>query len=74
VKLAVRKEEGTIPGSGYHYFLYPIEMENDAQAEVFRMMGHIVIEVADDVGARLIREAAAALFHQVEVAWLAEKK
>lgn len=74
VKLAVRKDEGSVPGGGYHYCLFPKVIENDVEAQMFRMMGFILIEVPNDQADRLLAEAGAALRHQVEIAVLAEKK
>lgn len=74
MKLAVRKEPGHIPGSGFHYHLMPFKIETDAQATIYEHMGLISIEVPDEVGLRLLKEAAAALLHQVEIAILAEKE
>jgi hypothetical protein len=74
MKLAVRKEPGTVPGGGFHYMLHLMAMESDAQAAVFEMIGYQITEVGDDEGARLLRDAGKALFHQVEVAWLVENQ
>lgn len=66
--LAVRKEEGRIPGGGFHYLLMPMQIESDFQAECFRLMGHIIIEVPDQEGERLIKDAGKSIHHQCEVA------
>jgi hypothetical protein len=75
MKIAIRKEPGHIPGSGYHYWLFPAPM-GDGQflPAHFEMMGYIVAEVSDEDGARLITEARSALGHQFEIAKLAEDK
>ncbi len=72
MKLAVRKEEGSIPGAGFHYNLHPIEMRNDLETEIFQRMGYIIIEVPEKKGAQLIKAACAALSHQIEVAVFAD--
>lgn len=74
MKLAIRKEESSIPGAGFHYFLYPMAMENDVQAKFFEMMGHLVVEVSEDEGRRLIQDAGKALHHQVEIAFMADAR
>lgn len=77
MKLAVRKEPGSVPGGGFHYMLFPMKMESDAQCEIFKLMGHIIIEVAEEIGEALLQAAIAALNHQIQVAVLtdaAEKK
>lgn len=68
VKLAVRKEEGRIPGGGFHYMLHPMIMESDFEAECFERMGHVIIEVPKEKGEQLVKAACAALAHQMEVA------
>lgn len=76
MKLAVRKDEGSIPGAGFHYMLMPLRLEGPnkvADADILALTGHVIIEVSDEVGERLLKEAVAALNHQVEVATLAEK-
>jgi len=72
MRLAVRKEEGSVPGGGFHYLLHPIAMTSDAESEIFRLMGHIIIEVDDGLGGRLLADAGCALRHQVEVACLVD--
>lgn len=72
MKLAVRKETGEIPGSGFHYFLLPIKLESDFQAAAFEQMGHIIIEVDADKAEALLDQARLALRHQIEIAHLAE--
>lgn len=72
IKLAVRKEEGSIRGGGFNYFLHPLKMDNDASAEIFRLMGYIIVEVGETRGEELIVQARAALHHQIEVAWLTD--
>lgn len=75
MKLAVRKDtSGTVPMGGYYYMLHPFEMESVFQEKTFKQMGHLIIEVDDKEGARLLKEAAAALNHQIEVAILTEKQ
>lgn len=72
MKLAVRKEEGSVPGGGFHYLLHPIAMKSDAEGEIFRLMGHVLIEVEEARGEQLLGEARAALRHQVDVAYLVD--
>lgn len=74
MKFAVRKEEGQIPGAGFHYMLHPIAMRNDIEAAIFSRTGHLIIEVDTATGNRLINEACAALNHQCEVALITEKQ
>lgn len=73
MKLAIRKEEGSIPLSGFHYMVHPVRL-SEGEAQLFDLIGYIVVEVEDDLGVRLLNEAGAALRHQVEVALLTEKK
>ncbi len=75
MKLAVMKQEGSIPGGGFHYMLMPrLDRENEEKAaELWGMMGHVIIDVPAEVGERLLSEAGAALRHQCEVAVLTEK-
>lgn len=68
MKIAVRKEEGRMPGGGFHYMTHPIPMTDDFEAECFRQMGHVVIEVPDPKGQQLIQSAKQALLHQLEIA------
>lgn len=72
MKIAVRKEEGGIPGGGFHYMLHPIQMRCEQEAAIFGLMGYHVIGVDDAKGTRLLQEANAALRHQVEVACLVD--
>lgn len=72
MKLAVRKEEGSIPGGGFHYMLHPLAMNSEFECAVFAQMGYIIFEVPDDKGAQLIKAACAALSHQLEVAVFAD--
>lgn len=73
MKLAVRTEESSIPGGGFHYMLHPIQIRDELEAAVFEQIGHEIIEVPDDHGARLLDAARAALQHQLEVAALTER-
>lgn len=73
MKLAVRKDEGSVPGGGYHYMLMPKKFEDERETQIWQMMGHIIIEVPDEHGERLLTQAGAALNHQMEVAVLTEK-
>lgn len=73
MKLAIRKEEGVIPLSGFHYMLFPMALSTEVQAEMFKLMGYIVVEVEQDVGERLIQQAGNAIRHQVEVALICER-
>lgn len=73
MKLAVRKEEGSIPGGGFYYMLHPLSMKSDVEAAIMEQTGHVIIEVSDDHGVRLLASACAALSHQVEVAFIVEE-
>lgn len=73
MKLAIRKEEGSIPMGGYHYNLVPLKFESDREASLWGLLGYIIIEVTEEEGLRLLREAGAALRHQVEVAFITER-
>lgn len=72
VKLAVKKEPGAVPFSGYHYMLHPFKMSSDYEAAVFKQIGYIIVEVDEATANRLTAEACAALNHQVEVAFIVE--
>jgi hypothetical protein len=72
VKLAVKKDEGSVPGGGYHYMLCPFAMESDKHAALWELMGYIIIEVDAEAGDRLLAGAREALRHQMEVAYLVD--
>lgn len=72
IKLAVRKEPGIIPGSGFHYMLFPMAMQHDFEAACFQQMGYIVIEVPETEGKALLEAGRAALRHQMEIAVIAD--
>lgn len=72
VKLAVKKEEGRIPGGGFHYMLMPMRIEDAFQASAFERMGNIIIEVTDERAEELIKQAGEAMMHQLNVAVLAD--
>lgn len=74
MKLAVRKEPGSIPGSGFHYMLHPFIMQSDVEAAIFDSMGYHIIEVETDKGERLLKQAQAALNHQIEIAVITEQQ
>lgn len=74
MKLAVKKDHGSIPGGGFHYMLHPMKLEpEEMQAAVFELMGYHIIDVDEPTGERLIASARAALNHQIEVATLTER-
>lgn len=73
MKLAIRKEQSQFPGN-YHYFLHPIPMTHDTEAELYRIMGYKIIDVENEVGKRLTDQAVQALRHQVEIAILVENR
>lgn len=73
MKLAVKKEEGRVPGGGFHYMTHPMAMHDDFEAECYARMGYVIIEVSQEVGEKLIKGAGAALGHQMEVAYHADK-
>ncbi len=73
MKLAVRKEPGIVPGSGFHYMLFPMKMdENGMESEFFRLMGYVIVDVEDARGEELLAQGRAALKHQVEIAYLTD--
>jgi hypothetical protein len=72
MKLAVKKEPGIIPGSGFHYMLHPMAMQSDQEAAVFELMGHIILDVSEDQGKPYLEEARKALNHQVKIAFLTD--
>ena len=71
MKLAIKKDEGSIPGAGFHYMLHPCQVE-DQLAGFWRQIGYTVVDVPEERGKRLLQEAGAALRHQLEVAHLCE--
>lgn len=74
MKLAVKKEPGSVPGGGYHYMLMPIKFDGiNFIPEIWELMGHIIIEVPEEQGERLLKETSAALRLQYEVAVITEK-
>lgn len=76
MKLAVMKMPGHVPGGGYHYLLMPMYLEGPkavANPEIMRMQGHIIIDVPNEHGERLLKEGGAALTHQCEIASLTEE-
>ena len=70
MRLAVRKEEGRIPGGGFHYLLHPLEVAPGQEEKIYASIGYNIVDVPDATGARLLSEACAALRHQMEVAHL----
>lgn len=70
MKLAVRKDEGSVPGGGYHYNVHPMKMRDDFEAAVYQQMGYVIIDIHDHDGTKLITDARLALKHQLEVAQL----
>ena len=46
----------------------------EREEEIFRLMGHLIIEVLDTEGVKLLMEAKAALNHQYHVAILTERR
>lgn len=68
MKLAVKKEPGRVPGTGYNYFLFPMIPD----LNFLELMGYIIIEVPVVVGERLLKEAGEALRHQCEIAVYAD--
>lgn len=73
MRLAVKKEPGIIPGSGFHYMLFPMKLENDFEVEAYRLMGNVIIEVPTPQGEKLLKEGRQALQHQVEIALIADQ-
>jgi hypothetical protein len=72
MKLAIKKDEGSIPGGGFHYMLHPFEVQ-DREADFWKAIGYVVVDVSEEKGKRLLQEAGEALRHQVEVAFLCEQ-
>lgn len=70
--LAVRKDEGSVPGGGFHYMLHPIEIASPREADLWRLMRYEIVEVEDERGKQLLADSRAALKHQVEVAFLVD--
>lgn len=66
--LAVRKDVGGIPGGGFHYMLHPFAMADEREAQIFQMMGYNIIYVTISKGEELLKEAIAALNHQLDIA------
>jgi len=73
VKLAVRKEQGSVPGGGFHYMLHPLKMNTAVEAALFELMGYVIIQVDPELASKLLLEAREALNHQVRVAVLTEE-
>lgn len=74
MKLVVMKMPGHIPHGGFHYCVVPKRMEDANEHLLWELQGHVVVEVSEEHGERLLKEAGAALCHQIEVATLTEKK
>lgn len=72
IKLAIRKEPSAIPGAGFHYFLHPLELGNEQEAELFTLTGYIVVEVEAVEAKKLLQNAVTAIHHQLRIAALAE--
>lgn len=72
MKLAIKKDEGSIPGGGFHYMLHPFRIP-DEEAPLWSAIGYQVVGVGEEKGQRLLKEAGDALRHQVEVAFLYER-
>lgn len=73
MKIAVKKEVGSVPGGGFHYMLHPIKMQGDFEAQIYEQIGYIVFDVIDSEGERMLLEAGSALKAQLEVAYATEK-
>lgn len=70
MKLAIKKEEGSVPGGGFHYMLHPFEV--DQPADFWRQIGYVVVDVPEEQGQRLLQEARQAMRYQLEIAYLCE--
>lgn len=69
--LAVRKEEGSVPGGGFHYMLHPMEI-TPQERPIWELMRYVVFEVEEEKGKRLLDGARKALANQMEVALATE--
>lgn len=72
MKLAINKRPDYIPTAGFHYMLHPMAMRDEQEANIFGVMGYIIIEVPENKGDQLLRSARLALAHQVEIAVFAD--
>lgn len=72
--IAVKKEEGSIPGGGFHYMTLPKPLEGYQLAMMWRAMGWEVIDVDDAIGKQIIEGAEKALAHHWMVAQLVDGK
>lgn len=72
MRLAVKKDPGSVVGGGFHYMLHPIAMRDLFEEGVYRQMGYIILQVDDQKGERMLAEASKALCHQLEVAEVTE--
>jgi hypothetical protein len=73
MKLAINKEEGRILEDGFRYSLFPKVMDNLIESAMLQEMGYILIEVTDEKGNQLLKQARLALMHQVEISILTEE-
>lgn len=72
MKVALMKAPGHIEGAGSHYFVHPHEMRSEAEAQVFTVLGYKVVDVDVVGGTKLVKDALAAMEHQMTVAKLFE--
>ena len=72
MRIAVKKDEGSVPGGVFHYMLHPNAMATDGEAAIFHAIGYHVLSVNNLTGERLLKEARETMRHQVEIAYLTE--
>lgn len=70
--LAIKKEEGSIKGAGFHFMMHPFRMNGREQVDIYKLMGYHIVQVPDERGEKLLEDAKVALSHQVEVAFLVD--
>jgi hypothetical protein len=72
MRLAIKREAGEIPLSGYYYALHPFVIRCDEEAVAFTSIGYTIIEIDERRGERLLDEARNALALQAELLMLDE--
>jgi hypothetical protein len=73
ITIAIKREPGRIPESGFYHVLYPIPVESDAQAHSLVMNGYKIIDLDPRIAENLLREACVAHNHQVHLAAIIEE-
>jgi len=72
MRLAIKRECGHIPLSGYHYQLHAFPIRCNEEAAAFSCLGYMIAEVEELRGERLLDEARHALTLQAELMLLDE--